>query len=310
MIVRERPNALALMFIWKGSILPAIAPQLAVLAVFSVLVVLLHTDHLANLAQYSIAPFALMGIALSLYLGFRNNACYERWWEGRRQWGSMVADVRSMARSAKILMSAYAAQSLMRWCCVFYHCLRLQLRHGKIDAAELSRQLPEWCQQRIHPELLDRVLVAPNPADAALQQMALVIRNELQQQRLDTQSIRILDEHLARLTAIQAACERLATTPLPFAYTLLTHRTAYLYCFLLPFGLVGSMGWLTPLFTVIVAYTFFGLDALAEQLERPFSTEANGLPLDALCRINDRSIAQAQGLAVPDALQPQQQILL
>ena len=103
---------------------------------------------------------------------------------------------------------------------------------------------------------------------------------------------------------MQAASERLASTPLPFAYTLLTHRTAYLYCYLLPFGLVGSMGWMTPVFTVIVAYTFFGLDALAQELETPFGDQPNHLPLDAMCRVNDISIAESLGEPLPEPLQP------
>ena len=67
---------------------------------------------------------------------------------------------------------------------------------------------------------------------------------------------------ISRLTQALVGCERLANTPLPFAYTLLLHRTAYLFCFLLPFGLADMLGWSAPLAAMLVAYTFFGLDAL------------------------------------------------
>ena len=97
MIVRERPHTLALLFVWRGSILPDIALHLLALLLFAAGVVVIHTDHWANLAQYSVAPFTLLGIALSLFLGFRNNACYDRWWEGRQQWGQMISNVRSLA---------------------------------------------------------------------------------------------------------------------------------------------------------------------------------------------------------------------
>jgi len=65
------------------------------------------------------------------------------------------------------------------------------------------------------------------------------------------------------MVAAGASCERIRSTPIPFSYSLLLHRTAYLYCFLLPFGLVDSLGFMTPFVVAIVAYTFFGLDALA-----------------------------------------------
>ena len=115
---------------------------------------------------------------------------------------------------------------------------------------------------------------------------------------------RILDERLASITAIQAGCERIAGTPLPFAYTLLVHRTAYIVCLLLPIGLISTTGWATPLFTALIAYTFFGLDALSEELEDPFGTEANDLALDGLCRVCEISVFEALGETPPKMIQP------
>jgi len=104
------------------------------------------------------------------------------------------------------------------------------------------------------------------------------------------------------LAALQAGCERIANTPLPFAYTLLVHRAAYVFCLMLPFGPAGPIGWLTPLFTVVIAYTFFGLDALSHELEDPFGMEANDLPLDRMCRICEISVLEALGEPAPEAL--------
>jgi putative membrane protein len=82
-------------------------------------------------------------------------------------------------------------------------------------------------------------------------------------------------------------------TPIPFSYTLLLHRTAYIYCFLLPFGLVDSIGFMTPFVVAIVAYTFFGLDALGDEIEEPFGLDANDLPLDAICRAIEIDLLEA-----------------
>jgi putative membrane protein len=98
------------------------------------------------------------------------------------------------------------------------------------------------------------------------------------------------------MTGVAAACERIRGTPIPFSYTLLLHRTAYLYCFLLPFGLVDAIGDLTPLVTLaIVAYTFFGLDALGDEIEEPFGTSDHDLPLDAICRTIEIDLRTALG---------------
>ena len=101
------------------------------------------------------------------------------------------------------------------------------------------------------------------------------------------------------MSAVQAGCERIAGTPLPFAYTLLLQRTAYVVCLLLPFGLASTTGLATPLFTALIAYTFFGLDALSEELEDPFGTEANDLALDGLCHVCEISVFEALGESAP-----------
>jgi putative membrane protein len=119
---------------------------------------------------------------------------------------------------------------------------------------------------------------------------------------LEAIDFRILDERLAALAALQAGCERIANTPLPFAYTLLLHRAAYVFCLLLPFGLAAPLGWFTPLFVVLIAYSFFGLDALSEELEDPFGMEANDLPLDRMCRICEISVLEALGEPAPEPL--------
>jgi len=83
---------------------------------------------------------------------------------------------------------------------------------------------------------------------------------------------------------------------------LLVHRTAYVYCYLLPFALIGGMGWATPILAAAVAYTFFGIDRLSEHLETPFGRAPNDLPLDALCRIHEISVADALGEVAPRIL--------
>ena len=97
---------------------------------------------------------------------------------------------------------------------------------------------------------------------------------------------------------------KFAFTPLPFASTLLLHRTAYLVCLLLPFGLVATAGWATPAFTALIAYTFFGLDRLSEELEDPFGTEANDLALDSLFRSCDIAVFDPLAEPPPPPLAP------
>ena len=114
---------------------------------------------------------------------------------------------------------------------------------------------------------------------------------------------------VSAMSGTQAACERIRATPLPFAYTLLLHRTAYLFCASVPFGLASSLGWATPALAGVIAYTFSGLDALGSELEEPFGRRPNGLPLDAMVRTIEIDLLPAAGEAAPPPLRAERFVL-
>lgn len=297
MIVRDKPSAWQLIFLMRGSIVPLILPQLVVIALFSVVVKFVYHAGYVDLSKITMAPFAVFGIALSLFLGFRNNAAYERWWEARRHWGQLVYDIRSLGRVTETLLGADHPErrGLLNDALAFSHFLRASLRHKGAD-----QEVSKFVEQ----DTLEKATATQNPADFMLRQMGRRLRKLYRAGDVDTMGLRMLDERLTAIAAVQAANERIATTPLPFAYSLLVHRTAYLYCFFVPFGLASSVGWFSPFFAALVAYTFFGLDAVSEELENPFGCEQNDLPLNALCRINEISVAEALGELPPKPLEP------
>jgi len=136
---------------------------------------------------------------------------------------------------------------------------------------------------------------ASSKPDALMLQMGKELGQCQQHGWIDSCLTVSIDNTLSALTAAAASCERIKGTPVPFSYTLLLHRTAYLYCFLLPFGLVDTIGFMTPFVVAIVAYTFFGLDALGDEIEEPFGLEANDLPLDTLCRAIEVNLLESLG---------------
>ena len=303
MIVRSRPSSFSLLFILRGSILPVVALRMLTVVAVSAAVVWLHRAEPRYLGQLTAAPFTLLGLALSIFLGFRNNACYERWWEGRRQWGQLLAETRALARD---LLAALPDDLALQRRCVhrsvaFAHALRNQLREA--DGGSAREWLPpgEW----------EPVARARSRPEAIMLLQARELRELLRRGSLSELLYPVLSARMAAMTTIQTACERLRSTPAPFAYTLLLHRTAWLFCLLLPFGLVGTMGLATPVMTAILAYAFFGLDALGEELEEPFGRTQNALPLDALVRAIEIAAGEALGEAdLPAALLPRGYVLL
>lgn len=268
MIIRPRPSLLMLFFVLKGSIILRTWPQLAAVGLLSAVVVTAHRYAPNLVPGVSPAPFTLIGIALSIFLSFRNSACYERWWEARKLWGQMLQTARDIARQTIVLDEGSAdptaeRRDILMTVVAFAHAAVNQLRRTTSSSAAGEPTPPA------------------SPADTVLHGAAALIGRLLRQNRLAPVEALALNDSLGRLTQALVGCERLANTPLPFAYTLLLHRTAYLFCFILPFGFADTLGWATPLAVMLVAYTFFGLDALGEELEEPFGLMPNDLPISA-----------------------------
>lgn len=95
-----------------------------------------------------------------------------------------------------------------------------------------------------------------------------------------------------KLSDVVGGCERIASTPIPYTYSVLLHRTVYIYCFILPFGFVENLGWLTPFIIVFIAYTFVALEAIADELEDPFGKQPNDLALDTMSAMIENTLLE------------------
>ena len=87
-----------------------------------------------------------------------------------------------------------------------------------------------------------------------------------------------------------------------YTYSVLLHRTVYVYCFLLPFGLVDSVGWMTPVIMAVVGYTFMALDAILHEIEEPFGLEPNDLALNTMSHNIEVTLLELLGAPAPPAL--------
>ncbi len=154
---------------------------------------------------------------------------------------------------------------------------------------------PPQLAQYLAAEDLAAILRSKNIPDAILRLIGRDCAALLRSGEISDIVFKAFDERLTAIAGIHAACERIDGTPLPFTYTLLLHRTAYLFCFLLPFGLVSTLGYATPVFCILLTYTFFGLDALGDELEEPFGEAQNALPLHALVRTIEINLLEASG---------------
>ncbi|KQR89895.1 hypothetical protein ASG35_01225 [Burkholderia sp. Leaf177] len=277
MIIRPKLNWFRMLFVWRGSVLPQLLPRLALIFLLSIAAIVMH-DHVRNYpVGLGTPPFALVGIALAVFLGFRNSASYERWWEGRKLWGSLSIHGRSLARQALTLPRDVKREDTHAFIAAIGalgHALRHEMRR--------TDPLPDLAT-RLTPALYQRTVKTQNRSTTILRWLGEWSATRTREGALDGYGLLAFEQNLNELSGVIGGCERLASTPLPFSYSVMIHRTVYLFCVMLPFGLVDGAGALTPLFALLVAYAFMSLEAIAAQIEDPFGLEENDLALSALC---------------------------
>jgi ion channel-forming bestrophin family protein len=277
MIIRPQLHWFRMLLAWRGSVLPELLPRLGLIFLISLIALAVHIHVIRINVNVSTTPFSLIGIALAIFLGFRNSASYDRYWEARKLWGSLLNETRSLTRQVLTLPTAQIDRTetdrFVRALGAFAHALRHQLR-----CTDPSRDLAS----RLDKPLFERVMVSRYRPATIMLWLGEWVQQQAREGRLDQWNVQAIDRNLNGLSDVIGGCERIVSTPLPFAYSVMIHRTVYFFCAALPFGLVDTVGGWTPLFSVFVAYTFMALDAIASQIEEPFGTDDNDLALDAL----------------------------
>lgn len=288
MIIRDKSNSFALLFAWHGTILPKVLPALAFVVLISTILVYLSSHHYFTFPAVPAIGFTVFGIILSIFLSFRNTACYDRWWEGRKLWGALIATSRHISRDSHVLPEQQR-QMLMYRVMLFTCLLRNRLRN--------QNQPIEFYKNKValDDSIFDQLPHHINASQYVLEQIQKSLVSSLHQGKISDIIYQGLNQHIVALGNIQAGCDRILSTPLPYSYSVLLHRTVYCFCLILPFSLEASLGIWTPVIVSLIAYLFLGLDALSAQLEEPFGLQENDLPLDAITRLIEREMLSSLG---------------
>ena len=301
MIIRQRTNWFRMLFIWKGSVLPKIIPQLALMTLFSLVVLYFK----GNIYEYKVhlnpAIFTLLGLSLAIFMGFCNSASYDRFWEGRKLWGALVIESRSLTREVLTLIEDHSPmakeqkQEFVKIVAAFCWALNYQLRKKNPNAL---------LENLLSPQNFERVKDKRFKPVILLDIMAEWLKSKNKDEKMDSIILASIDNQLNSISHIIGGCERIANTPLPFAYGVLLHRTVYLYCFWLPFGLVDVVGWMMPVIALFINYTFVALDAVIQEIQEPFGEEENDLALNSICETIQFSIFEQAGIPQADLQTP------
>ncbi|WP_427122014.1 bestrophin family protein [Proteus mirabilis] len=289
MVIRPNQHWFFRLFDWHGSVLSKIIFRLCLNIAMSIIAILVYQWYELLGIHLTVAPFSLLGIAIAIFLGFRNNASYSRLVEARTLWGNMLITHRNILRNIKALLpeDKQFNRDFSNLLIAFSWSLKHELRKTN-PMVDLYRLLPR--------PLFDEIMNSPYPTNRILLHIGLKI-GELRDNKVISDVIfQSINKDINNLSDVLGGCERISNTPVPFAYTLILQRTVYLFCALLPFALVADLHYMTPFVSVFISYTFLSWDSLAEELEDPFGVSANDLPLNAICNTIERNLLEMQDI--------------
>ena len=240
-----------------------------------------HEDWVRNLP----VMHSLLGFAISMLLVFRTNTAYDRWWEGRKLWGQLV----NVSRNLAIKMDVYvpsddqASRSIFsRLIASFAHELRLHLQLEKTRLA---------LDQAPHPEIPDFDRSKHVPAQIA-EQMQHRVQQLVKGSQITGDQLITLNTELVQFMDICGACERIKNTPIPYSYSSFLKKFIVIYVLTLPFGFVFTLGYIAVPVVMFIFYVMASLELIAEEIEEPFGTEANDLPMERLADMIKRNVAE------------------
>ncbi|EIC83848.1 bestrophin family protein [Serratia sp. M24T3] len=304
MIVRPHQHWFRRLFDWHGSVLSEILFRLSLNLGMSIIAIVCFQWYEELGVKLTLAPFSLLGVAIAIFLGFRNSVSYARFTEARVMWGTLLIVNRSLLRQVKSIFPQRPdlAREFAALLMAFTYSLKHHLR-GTSMREDLARLLPG--------HNLSKLENSASPCNQIVLLIGELLGEKRQAGEVSDILFHSIDENINKLAAVQAGCERISNTPIPFAYSLIVHRTVYLFCTLLPFALVPDLHYMTPLVSVFISYTFISLDALAEELEDPFGTAPNDLPLNAICNAIEINLREMNNESpLPQKLLPDKQFQL
>src|SRR4028118_1381906 len=267
---------------WQGSIAPIVLPGVLLCGGFGFFVSLL--DYLGIPVSWAGFDIVITNVSYNLVLGlllvFRTNTSYERFWEGRKAWGTITASIRNLGHLIWVSIAETEPTdrekkiSTLRLLVAFAVATKLHLRQQAIDNELEALMTPD--------QFLKLKAVRLTPL-----QLAVWIGDYLQQQYnrnlVTTNQLTAMNVLVNELLEAITTCERILLTPIPLAYAIYLKRLLLIYCLSLPFQVVDTLHlWTTPI-AIILSFVLLGIEEIGTEIENPFGNYANDLPLEEIC---------------------------
>jgi ion channel-forming bestrophin family protein len=275
---------------YSKQVMKTLTPALVMLTVFTAVSCYL----LINVLEVHEAQFqatttmhSLMGIVLGLFLVFRTNSAYDRWWEGRKLWGGMVNSTRNLA----LKVDAYLTTAVddRRWFSQMIPNFAFATKEGLRKGVQITElELEE-------PQDKEAISAAKHKPNAIAGLMYRRVNQLYKNGKITGDQLINMDKELKDFIDLMGACERIRNTPIPYSYSMFLKKFIFIYVITLPFGFIPVSGYLTIPIVLLIAFVILSVELIAEEIEDPFGRDVNDLPTDELCvkiRENIKEILQ------------------
>ena len=261
------------------------------ISLYTLMIVYIEKDWLhlldSNPLKNTVVLQSLLGFSISILLVFRTNTAYDRWWEGRKLWGSLVNNSRNLAMKINALFPNNAVvREYYKLCIPFF--ARALTAHLTSENTRLMLDEAE------HPELsIDSSTHIPNQLSSAMISKSIELKRA---GKLTEIELLYVMPELNAFADVCGACERIKNTPIPYSYSAFIKKIVFFYILSLPFSLSFSIGYLTVPVVAMVAYVLIGLELVAEEIEDPFGLDENDLPMEKIASNIDKHVSEILSL--------------
>lgn len=274
----------------KSDTIRILFPAMLLIGIITALVTLIEHFYITEPIQGNITIFhQISGFIISLVLVFRINSAYDRWWEGRKLWGSLLNNSRNLAIKLNALMpqnNTNERKEISALIANYAYVLKEHLRNNT------SPNIIYDCVTLNKDKYAD-VLHKPNYIAKQITEYTINICQKTQKTSTD---YLLISENIDDMTEICGACERIKNTPIPYSYSIFIKKIVFIYIITMPiaFGLTAGF-WSIPI-VMIMFYAFASLELISEEIEDPFGTDENDLPTDEIAekiKLNTQEILLA-----------------
>lgn len=263
---------------YSRHVMRTLRPVLIFMTLYSGLICYLILDffHLHEKEfQSTMAMHSLLGIVLGLFLVFRTNSAYDRWWEGRKLWGSMVNNTRNLAHKMNAFLPRDDRENreyFSKMIPNFVISVKENLRHGA-KVSDLDAPSSDFTSR------LENIRHIPNRISSMLYERV----NDLYRKSIISgDQFFMIDKELKEFSDILGACERIKNTPIPYSYSMYIKKFIFIYIITLPFGFVTVTEYVTVIIVGLISFVILSVELIAEEIEDPFGKDVNDLPTDEL----------------------------